>query len=139
MWWEICCCWPCIKRSPEQRTVRSWVGIRNERDKASLHSWPRRTKKEENAVKLEWLERRRRSGSSKGGSGGDEWDEEVGFSGGMGDWEGRIDSDERSKAEERTLVGDEVGEGSGSVPVKAEGKKKWVVAREGEEAYMMRD
>jgi hypothetical protein len=61
----------------------------------------------------------------------------VGFSGGMGDWEGRIDSDERSKAEERTLVGDGVGEGSGSVPVK--GQQRWVVAREGEEAYMMRD
>jgi hypothetical protein len=122
MWWEICCCWPCIKRSPEQRTVRSWVGTRNERDKASLHRWPRRTRKEETAVKLEWLERRRRSGSSKGGS---------------GDWEGRIDSDERSKAEERTLVGDGVGEGSGSVPVK--GQQRWVVAREGEEAYMMRD
>jgi hypothetical protein len=90
-------------------------------------------------VKLEWLERRRRSGSSKGGSGGDEWDEVVGFSGGMGDWEGRVESDERGKAEERTLVGDEVGEGSGSVPVPVpvKGQQKWVVAREGEEAYMM--
>jgi hypothetical protein len=112
-------------------------------DKASLHRWPRRTKKEENAVKLDWLERRRRSGSSK--SGGGEWDEEVGLGvgGGMGDWEQRIDSDERSKAEERTLVGDEVGEGSGSAPpVKVKGtwkgEQKWVVAREGEEAYMMR-
>jgi hypothetical protein len=121
--------------------VRSWVGngyggVGREGDKSSLHRWPRRTRREETAVKLDWLERRRRSGSSK--SGGDEWDEEVGFSGGMGDWEGRIDRDERCRAEERTLVGDEVGEGSGSVPVKAEGKKKWVVAREGEEAYMMR-
>jgi hypothetical protein len=129
-----------MKRTRELE-ARSWLGNRGREaeagrggDKASLHRWPRRTKRDENAVKLEWLERRRRSGSSKGG--GDEWDEEVGFGGGMGDWEGRIDRDERGKAEERTLVGDEVGEGSGSVPVK--GKQKWVVAREGEEAYMMR-
>jgi hypothetical protein len=86
-------------------------------------------------VKLEWLERRRRSESSK--SGGDEWDEEVGFGGGRGDWEGRIDREERRRAEERKLVGDEVGEGSGAVPVPVKGKHKWVVAREGEEAYMM--
>jgi hypothetical protein len=55
------------------------------------------------------LERRRRSESSKSGSGVDEWDEEVRL--GMGDWDGRIDMDER------ILVVDEVGEGSGSAPL----------------------
>ena len=103
--------------------MRAWVGFGNHEerveDRGGLRNWYRRCKREEEAVRLGRLERKRRSQSGRGrGS-----DEEAGFGGGTWDWESRIERDEGidtgSKAEERTLVGSEVGQGEGSEGVKS--------------------
>jgi hypothetical protein len=101
--------------------MRAWVGFENHEerveDRGSLRNWYRRCKREEEAVRLEWLERRSQSGSGR------RRDEEAGFGGGTGDWESRIERDEGidtgSIAEERTLVGSEEGQGERSESVNA--------------------
>jgi hypothetical protein len=101
--------------------MRAWVGFGNHEERVEerggLRSWYRRCKREEEAVRLGWLGRRSQSGSGRGR------DEDAGFGGGTGDWESRIERDEGidtgSKAEERTLVGSEEGQGEGSEGVEA--------------------
>ena len=118
--------------------MRAWVGFRNREERVEetggLRGWYRRSEREEEAVRLGWLEKKR--SQSRSGMGRDE---EAGFGRGTWDWESRIERDEGidtgSKAEERTLVGSEEGQGEGSEGVKA--KEVWV-SREGEEAHITR-